>query len=417
MSECVVACTVPGDDETLRWLDGAHWHHGSWAAFSAALRGRRWALLVDGRETTQLLLELPVRDLATARRAAPFAVEEHVAQPIDQAHIAVAARGDDHYAIAVADGARIAALRERITTLGLYPASVVPDSCALPYSGDGIHVAAVDDGWLLRYAGGGLRIDDAALAEVLAQLRRELPETRTVTIYRDAAAADRAFDSELFAGFDLQHGASAHSEAWFRNATAAGAPAFFDASVRAHDARRARRLWVVAAAALLLVVIAYPAFLALANQRLTAEISRVENANRELVRAAFPAITRIVNPRVQAEQAVAQLRARAASGPRFLDLMADVESVLGRDTGDASVIRSITFSGSALELGIRAADMSDLDVLRERFGDAGLAIRVVSAEAVDDGVSARLLLSRRNANGTVREHATAPPGAPAEDRS
>ena len=73
MSDTVIACTRAQDEERLDWLDGSAWHNGTWTEFSSALGSRPWVLLLDGARVTLLETQLPVRDLTTARRAAPFA--------------------------------------------------------------------------------------------------------------------------------------------------------------------------------------------------------------------------------------------------------------------------------------------------------------------------------------------------------
>ncbi|MEQ8662469.1 MAG: type II secretion system protein GspL, partial [Gammaproteobacteria bacterium] len=167
-------------------------------------------------------------------------------------------------------------------------------------------------------------------------------------------------------------------------------PMLIDASPGADVRRRARRLWRVVALAALLALLVYPLLLALGNARLDDAREALTATNAARFATAFPDIKRVVNPRVQADQAIATLRAQSVSGPAFLDLLADLDAAHHAGLGDAVRVRSIAFSAGVLEVNLETTDMSALERVRNALGAAGLRAEMLSAESIDDGVLARL---------------------------
>ena len=104
----------------MHWLDGQRWQAGDWRQFARVLGQRAWVLLIDGSRTT-LLEQLPVTDLATARRAAPYAVEEQLALPVEQMHLSIATLAHNRFAVAAIARAEIDELKLRIDASGLKP--------------------------------------------------------------------------------------------------------------------------------------------------------------------------------------------------------------------------------------------------------------------------------------------------------
>ena len=130
----IMFATVQADDPTqLRWRDpdGAG-HVGSFVEFASASAGRECIVLLDATQVTLLTLELPVSDLRTARQAAPYAVEEQFAQPVNSLHFALAAAGAGRYALAAVDRLLRAQVMQALQTSGLKPRLVAAEQCALP---------------------------------------------------------------------------------------------------------------------------------------------------------------------------------------------------------------------------------------------------------------------------------------------
>ncbi len=106
-------------------------------------------VLIDARDCTRLTLQLPARSDAHARAAAPFAVEDRLAAPIEDCHVAIGPAQDDTGTrpITVVDRARLRELISALALDGLQPTLALDEihlMTALP-AGDPPAMLALDD--------------------------------------------------------------------------------------------------------------------------------------------------------------------------------------------------------------------------------------------------------------------------------
>ena len=312
MNESIVALSLADDPTQVRWWVESDWRSGSWADFASALAGRPWMLLIDARAVSLFELSLPARDLATATRAAPFALEEQLATPLEDTAIALAARGDKAYTAAAWTRADLATLGATLATYGLTPALVVPEALSLPWTPDSVSIALRDDWAVLRTGpGSGCAVATASLAPALALVRQQYPAVQAVALYADPRAA-RRFPHDAIAGLACREHLPLDAAARQQALALVPVPRLLDASPRAAERRRARRLWRVAAVLALAGACTYPALLAYGTAVTTRHGAELEAANEARFRAAFPTITRVVNARVQAQPGA---RGTARDGP------------------------------------------------------------------------------------------------------
>ena len=389
----VIALFDPAIPDTLRWCDAKGWHEGSWETLTSVVSARPWTLLVDGRHATLLETSLPANDLATARRAAPFAVEEQLAQTVEQTRVALSGRGAQRYALIACSAAMLDELGARLADLALHPTLVTAEPYAVPWHEQAIGIAVDGLHALVRCGpstGFKARIED--LGVLTSSVRQQYPETATVDIYGDAAA----LPLDAFNGLEVRRHDALDATRMAAAVSAPPPPALLDASPTTGRRKRARRLWTLTAAAAALLLVAYPALLALGNAHLDEARRTLRATNVATFTSAFPAITRVVNPRIQAEQAMAELRTRAIRGPAFLELLADLDRAYGGKLSETVRVRSIAFGGSVLEISLETPDMNSLEQVRDAFAAAGMRADMLSAESVDAGVVARLRLGERS---------------------
>jgi len=228
------------------------------------------------------------------------------------------------------------------------------------------------------------------LGETVALLRQQLPDTRGVTVY--GAPADHRFPHAAFDGLALQWRPPIASGDMAAALAATPAPLLLDMSHRAGIGERARRLWIGAAAAALVVVALYTALFAFGNGALARTEHALKAANRAAFEGAFPTVTRVVDPRLQAQQALSALRAGAVTTPQFLELLAAFDRAIAAELSLSIRVRSVAFAGGLLEISVETADMGELERLRALLGTAGLGAEMLSAESTADAVIARLRL-------------------------
>lgn len=109
-------------------------------------RGGPATALVPAESVRLLAVDLPLATAAKRLAALPFAVEDRIAEPLDQVHLALGAELEPRrYLVAVVAHATMQAWVEVAEAAGLAHAALVPDALALPRPGEG---------WVVERAGG-----------------------------------------------------------------------------------------------------------------------------------------------------------------------------------------------------------------------------------------------------------------------
>ena len=390
MTDIMLATVQAGDPTRLHWREanGAG-RVGSFLEFATASAGRESIVLLDASQVTLLTLELPVSDLRTARQAAPYAVEEQFAQAVDNLHFALAALGGGRYALAAVDRALREQVMAALQTSGLRPRLVAAEQCALPWAPATWTIVIDGEQALLRIEQGvGFKTALADLALLVPLLRQQFPDTERVVVH--ASGQPAAFPLSALHGLELVWLSPLSDDQRVAQLEQETALALIDASADSELKAKARRWWQAAAVLAAFTLVLLPALLGWRHALLEKAEQRLSAQNDSLFRATFPTIQRIVNPRVQADQAVAALREGAHTTPRLLDLLARIETVRSTRFPPETRVTQAAFGGGALELGVEVAGMDAVENLRSALNDAGLSADTLSAEASDGKVVARL---------------------------
>ncbi|MEA5445264.1 type II secretion system protein GspL, partial [Gammaproteobacteria bacterium AB-CW1] len=95
--------------------------------------GRRVIALLPGESVTLLDAHIPTRKYQRMLQAAPWVLEDQLAQNVERLHFAIGPRQeDDRVRVAVAAHECMQALTERCQKAGLLLAGILPDFLALP---------------------------------------------------------------------------------------------------------------------------------------------------------------------------------------------------------------------------------------------------------------------------------------------
>ena len=325
------------------------------------------------RSEQVLLLAVPLPPLASAirrRDALPFAIEEHIADPLDQVHIALGAEtAPGIWLAAVVSHALMAQWQGRLSEAGLERARLVPDALALPVPGAGC--------WSVDLAGDRAMVrtgDGSGFAVPLALLDaawRAAGEPACIAYGEPLPpqfnAAQMAYEPEPLAmrllapAIDLRQGRYAaprrpFNPLWQRIALVAGLGALAHGAIAIADT----------------VALAH-----LAHQRATQV--------RALGASLQPAVE--IGPDL-GDAIVALTPDTAATGSsRFMSLLSRSAAALGASQSAApgiaspTVWRSVSFDGAAgtLTIELETANIADLQRMAQALTSAGLSAQPGSA--------------------------------------
>lgn len=345
-------------------------------------RAQSIVVLVPGAEV--LLLEAPAlsKNRSQLAKAVPFALEDQLAQPVEELHFALAdtVEAGTVGVAAVAHG-KLKAWLAQLAEAGIQPDVLLPESLALP--------------------AGALLIETGS-----AQLR--LGPWRAATMEPDLLAewlefADdgslpeiEVFDTRFLPPLALPRVRAYHERQGDALAVLArGLPAQLPLNLLQggyaprHRSAPAARWWryaAAAAAALLLLVFTQ---LVLERQVLAGESARLEDAMRAVLVQSFPEMEKVAgDPPALMKSALARLGGGESSGG-LLRALAQIAPILGSTT--RLTTRGIEFRNGVLELAVTAPDVPTLDSLRERLATIpGLSVELTAANPGQNGVDGRM---------------------------
>lgn len=366
------------------------------AELAPLARQRRVVVLVPAADVRLLNAQVPARQAAKALQAAPFALEDLLADEVDTLHFAIASHATDgQWPLAIVTRERMQFWLDGLAANGLRPDAMYAETHALPLP-DGSALSGLleaDQVWVRNAANAGFVCarDELALYLSIADPQRQ-------TRLRLQLPRDAGFDaSQLDWPVELLHGHATPLAAMIQQLhqapIAAAAINLLQGEFSPQgDLLRHLRPWrlpaALAAAALLFSLMLH----GLAGWQAQRAATRLHADNETRFRSLFPQEQRIVDLGAQLDQQIAGLQGHAAAG--FLALL---QTATEASTADTSLrVQSLQFREGALYVGMRADSLQAVETLKQWFAaPRGAMMDVQSADAGSDGVQIRIRLSAR----------------------
>lgn len=363
-------------DTRVYWLPGDG--EGAWTTLASIASAAPAAvtLVLPAEVCSAFAVNLPTRKARWVNQALAYAVEELLAENVDDLHLT---HGD-----ALADGRRrVIAIRrallggwlEDLRALGLTVVAIHVDADLLPRDGTQL-----------------LFIDDRALLGGDAEARLAFESLQWPHL---AAQCPAPY---------LGHGTLSEPPAPLDNYQPLDDPYRFLASGRAAALNLAQGDFAIKAAGsglgqwkpvmivLALVLAVQLIFNLVQAWTLEDQAERYAQASRALYTELFPEDTRIVNLRAQFDE---HISGSAGASAEFMRLLDEVALALGE--GIPVSIGQLEYSQARgdLALQVRASDFATLEQLRLRLGQTGESVQLGSASRDGDAVSARVVIGGR----------------------
>jgi len=328
---------------------------------------RRVVVLVPGAEVSLAEARVPGRNRQRLLRAIPYVLEEQLASDVEELHFALGPVGEeDQYPVAVVERSNMDAWTVLLRENGIQAEQLIPETLALP-PGDGWSLMVDGETVLVRssdYAGFAADIDNLPVLFALFQAKQQAPETARVfgSTVLDLEAVDVEFIDERIQPLELL------ARGW---AQGPGINLLQGAYSRREEWGRLLRPWASSAALLLAGVILVGVTTGLNYFHLSGQRAQLNDEIEAVYRKAFPQAKRVVNPRVQMEQKLTQLRRQAGGGNAdFLAMFAETADVV-RSTEGINV-RGASYRNGRLDLDLQADNLQILDGLKQSLVSSGL---------------------------------------------
>ncbi|MCX7562948.1 type II secretion system protein GspL [Xanthomonadaceae bacterium XH05] len=342
-------------------------------------------VLVPSREV--LLLEAPrvARQRRQLERALPFAIEDQLVAPVEQAHVAVLDdSGTSTVAVAVLARFRLDAWQARLAEHGIVPERLLPEACLLPHeSGPTLLLDGATA--TLRHARAGVLSGTPDEVPDWLALLAEQGETRPVTLVADARPDTLpawAADLRL-----LSAAAGTYLAERMAEVSADGMNLLTGAYTPKRHGVAGGRVWAWAAGLAMAGIGIAALSMAVERWQLDREYAQRRTQMEALLRETLPDVQRIVDPRAQMLGELSRRTGQSASGGALamIGKIAPLLSGSGRYTLDA-----IEYRGGTLDITLRGTDVATLDELRERIASLGYSTELTSMVPGSSGVEGKL---------------------------
>jgi general secretion pathway protein L len=370
---------------------------------AALMAGRRVCVLVPGAEVLLAEPEVPPKAGAKLQQLVPYALEEHLAEDIDDLHFAIGRRGVDGARTPVAVVAR-ALLTDWLATLraaGIEPDVVYADSDLLPLNPGQAVALMEEDAVFVRAPGSSpvaLPADALGQALEIASAGTDATGARGLILYTGASewqqhsaqveAARPHFDGikvQLLTGGPL---------ALFAQQLPTGNPTnllqgdFTPTSARAVGFRAWRVAAMLLGALLLLHVLGKTAQLQVLKHR----EHQVDVSIRETFQQAMPGNGNLANAR---NIIAARLAATRGAGGGLLPALQAVAQA--HESAPGTTLQALNFHGGQVELKLAAPDAASLDHVSQVLRSSGWQADLTGGTNVGAGYEGRIQMHN---NGT-----------------
>jgi len=419
MSEFLVIRSAPDAPAMADWVvvddQGALLEPGGREALSqlpARAANRRVLMLVPALDVLITSADLPVRGKQKVLQALPFAMEEQLADNVEELHFAAGGRTEeDRLHVAVVRRDLMDGWRELLADAGL-------DVHVVSSEAEGIDLIPGTAVLLIEATVASLRSPDGDLAstdldglETLLELwlarassddDAAQPHLLVYTVGDDLPAeAEAALESmrARVQSLELRSlGDSALPRLAANLAVHPGINLLQTGYARRSNLGRYWPAWRAAAALLVAVLVAATASLAAETWRLGRRAEALDQSVEQAMRYTFPGMRVGGDPRAQLESRLRALGGNRSSGDgaEFLDVLQQVARAV--KTANGTRLEGIDYRSGTLELRLRAPNVEVLDKIQRDSASAGdLTAEIQSANAEDDGVLGRLRIETAGA--------------------
>lgn len=365
------------------------------AVLALAVR-RRIVLFAPADDVRLATINVPARQAQKVLQAAPYALEDQLAEDVETLHFAIGERQPDgSHPVAVISRARLDSWLAPLSARGLVPEAVLPETLCLPVPAEGewtgVAEARPTGAPRLVVRTGACSGFTCTLDELDSFLPLADPEGKVrLTLYvTDGVDADF---TRLGRAVDLRPGHRSLIEVLARFRTAESINLLQGPYAHAQGWAARLQPWKTAA-----ILLAAWVTLALSNSGLQAwktgrELADQDARNLARFQGLYPAETRIIDLAAQTGQKLTAARSGNQQAPWF-ELLEVLSQALVASPGLS--LRSLQFREGAFYLQLTGSDLQAFESMRQWFESRREArISDVQANSGTDGVQVRFKLER-----------------------
>lgn len=360
---------------------------------ATGVAGAKVILFVPANDVLLAAVALPPTQRRRLLGAVPFALEEQLADDVENLHFALGKKDEaGQWNSAVVDLALMNYWLARLAAAGIQADAMVPDVFGLPWREGEWSVLLEDDVATLRTDDqAGLCFDaqnlDDMLRAMLDSLGELKPSRLNVLDCRHHATAPYILDVPVEVDVMAAHEPPiTYFAKVYDDGT--GIDLLQGQFSRREQLGKYWRPWRAAASLLVAVLLIQMASAGFERWQLSNEVARLQEDVKNVYLATFEGAKNVPNPRAQMEQKLKELRGGSAGGGALFDLLAKAGPQFKAMPGIE--IERVNYRAGQITVSITLQDLQKLDQLKQRLVDQALTVDIQSATSRDGKVEARL---------------------------
>lgn len=404
---CIITPPYP-KFSTMRPILFIHFHHLTsvdWTIFDSQQRlvnhvaettlatipidkNQQVIILLPNTEILLTHVDIPTTQRQRLQQAVPYALEEQLAEDIEQLHFALGQRDvNQHLAVAVIAQRHLDNYLNALREFQLSPAVVLPEVFILPLISESWSVMQQGQRVLVRTEKqAGFAIEGENINTILPFLT--VPSQ--IIVWGKLSESVRA----AFNSFNVPIIEKMLDDNFLISSNYRTVPInllqgkYQPVSQTAH----LWRPWRLTVALLLLFGCIEIGKLGLYYNQLEQQAQTLNQQIEQIYRQTFPQAQKIVNPRVQMEQQLSELKGKAKNtrAGNFLILLNQLSPVLSKVT--SLNLKEISYQSGKLELSLEVPDLATLELLTRYVKEAGMNAVISPSGGESKGVRAKLQL-------------------------
>lgn len=375
--------------------------YGSLSEAATLAEGKRVVILFDSNFIHLDELELPTKNKQKLLNAVPFALEEDLADDIDDMHFVIANTDHGSTAVACIDKRHLDTLLDLCRDAKLSVDAVIPDALCL--SGDKNQWALLlsdDNAYLQRGDLVSTCIQRDCYGDLLKHLLADEESTtpEKLLIFQaqgeetEQPQDDSLAQTEVIAVAFNEHPIVIFCEN-YRHA--------MGLNLLQHDYKPVSKggtqllRWRLAASLALLWLVVHLAGIGLQSAELESANQQLNARIIETYKTSFPESKRIVNARVQMEQKLKELQ--SGSSGNDTDLLSLLSQVHPAFTANKDVsIQSIAYRNQVVDITVTSKNLKSVEAINARLNKDALKSEIVSSTSEKDTVKGSIRVRRPN---------------------
>ncbi len=373
---------------------------GTPETFAESRKRGQIILLLPGTETLLLTAQLPKGTSRQIAHALPFAVEEQLAEEVEQLYFVPGPRGPDgNTPVAAVRREWLHKVLQILEEAGIQPSWAIPEPLLLPWEEGSWSFLDEGDRVVLRYGEyGGMTVEREMLPVILPRLLHEQvagePPRMRIWARREAEGLSEylaSLDLEVDQLFSMENGLQV-----FRPLPQKRPLLDLLRVVRRETGERSKHTgtWRLAAALAFSTLLLHLGVSSYQFWQLNQEQELLRGKIQSVFQEAFPEVKRVVDPLVQAEQLLQKRRsARGLGDDAFLDMLYQLGDAIKHQR--TLKLTGVEFRDGLMQVQMKGDSISRIENLKQRLEKEGdLQAEILSAVSRDNGVDAKLRIKR-----------------------